>query len=181
MLNKTLIFLLSILVFASCTKKKDSTETQPTLPSNPPSRISSVEKPTNPKIPQATQSLNISTFQNFFITLKKAVLDKDQVLLMKTIDPEYKKEQHQKMLKGRTNQFINELFCGNLNPGQGFRCLKFKKITGITMVSSKRKNSGNYDVEFEISGDGIKIICNWVVKVRVLEGKKFFGLVGAVG
>ena len=57
----------------------------------------------------------------------------DSVMMM--MDPAYKMEQHDRFLKGNTKQFLNELFCGNLTDGSGFKCVKFKKIRFVQLAS----------------------------------------------
>ena len=102
----------------------------------------------------------------------------DNVLLH--MDKAYKKEQHDDMLEGRTEQFLNEFFSGLNTDGSGFVSVKFNSIKGIHFVSIQKNETG-YTVYYTIETKEANIDCSWEISVKKTEYGTKYGLIGAVG
>ncbi len=171
---RSIISVLVLVLSISCSSSKSGSSTEPTLPKNtPPARTEPVKAVASN--PPATPDI-----EGFLKAFETAVAGKDFNGLFKLVDPAYKKEQHKRMLKGNTEQFLDELFCGNLAVGKGFKCVKVGTVTALKRRHVK-KVKDIYEVEYEVTAGGTTIICTWTLRVRQEEGKQLLGLVGAVG
>ena len=69
----------------------------------------------------------------FSSRLKSAVKNKNKKELFSFLDPDYVKTQLKGLLKGRVDQFLNELFCGKDSAGK-FHCLKWQQIQKVVEI-----------------------------------------------
>ncbi len=116
----------------------------------------------------------------FLNSFEQSVTSHNVGKLMLIMGKNYKKEQHDDMLEGRTAQFINEFFGGtDVNTG-GFKNPKFKDITSIHFTSIQKSES-SYTVYYLISTKKFQIYCRWNISVKKRENGMIYGLVGAVG
>lgn len=118
---------------------------------------------------------------NYLLKFQETVISHDPVNLMKLLDPKYIREQHDDFLKGNTEQFIDELFCGYIGrTKESFKCLKLKNITHIDILSIEPEGDRGYRVYYHVSNDQFVIEANWFINILHDSDQKF-GLVGAVG
>ena len=116
----------------------------------------------------------------FLKGFERGVSLKDPAGLLKFIDGEYRKSQHDGMHKGNTPRFIDELFCGNYAHRKGFGCIRLQQITKMKRVYVRKQGAG-YEVEYLVNSSDKSIICKWQVTVKKTKGTTMYGLVGAVG
>lgn len=120
------------------------------------------------------------TIEQFVSSFEKATLSHDSREIMLFMENGYVKEQHDQFLEGRTEQFLNEFFCGTNQRSNKFECTGYKKIDVIERVSIVKKENW-YDYTFKI-----KVGNEWILVVQTIAGKpskysKIYGLVGASG
>jgi len=114
----------------------------------------------------------------------KAANSHDESAMLMLMDPQYRKEQHDGMLEGRTEQFINEFFCGNVIKSKdnqsNFGCPGFKNISKVKI---KQVFSHEFGYQFQIEFKAGKTVytSTYLVKVRNTKQGVGYGLVGAVG
>jgi len=118
--------------------------------------------------------------QQFLFDFEKAVKDQNTEKILSLMDKEYLTEQHDNFLEGRTSQFLNEFFCGELTNGRGFKCLKFNELKNASKISIIQ-NLDSYVVMYEVSDAKDSIIASWTISVREIKGKIVYGFVGAMG
>jgi hypothetical protein len=119
--------------------------------------------------------------KKFLADFEKAALSHSEEKLMQTMDHHYKAEQHDQFLQGRTEQFLNEFFCGNKTDGkEEFICLKYSEITAIKLKDITKNESG-YNVDYIVSGNSFSIKCSWTITVNTAGDILVYGLCGAVG
>lgn len=119
--------------------------------------------------------------QKFLSEFEKASLAHSKEMLLKSMDAHYKAEQHDNFLQGRTDQFLNEFFCGNRTEGkEEFTCIKYSEITEIKL-SDISKNESGYNITYLITGNSFSIKCNWTVTITIGGDLLIYGLCGAVG
>ncbi|MBK8807829.1 MAG: hypothetical protein IPO21_14745 [Bacteroidales bacterium] len=117
----------------------------------------------------------------YLAEFEKAVVSHDATKIMQLMDKNYVKEQHDDFLKGRTTQFLNEFFCGNIVNSNSFKCIKYDEIEGLQETNLVKEND-YYKVTCEVYSKKIRIKTNcWVIKVTTINGKRVYGLVGASG
>ena len=112
---------------------------------------------------------------------EKAVIEHDSLNLMKLIDKSYVREQHDEFLKGNTEQFINELFCGDVSDRDEFKCFEFKNISKMERLRIEQDGLNGYKVYYLVSDGEHTIEADWYVKLYYHYKQPKFGLVGAVG
>lgn len=123
---------------------------------------------------------NPGNVEQFLAEFEKAVITHNAGKLMKLMDADYVKAQHDEFLKGNTTQFLNEFFCGNKVDGSGFECLNFNEIKSLTRVELSKTNSG-YDVTYEIFSNHSGVKRNWTITIKDVSGKAVLGFYGASG
>jgi len=119
----------------------------------------------------------LSAFLNSF---EQSVTLHDSNKLLSYMDKAYKKEQHDEMLEGRTEQFLNEFFSGTNVDGSGFVLVKFSLIRGIYFTSIQQNETG-YSVYYTVKTKDVTVDCNWEISVTKTEDGTVYGFVGAVG
>jgi len=120
---------------------------------------------------------NLSVFLSSF---EQSVTSHNQNKVLSYMDNAYKKEQHDEMLEGRTEQFLNEFFSGTNVDGSGFVLVKFSLIRGIYFTSIQQTETG-YTVYYTVKTKDVTVDCNWEISVTKTEDGTVFGLVGAFG
>jgi hypothetical protein len=137
--------------------------------------LCSLRSPENRFVPEPTPELD-----SFISEFKEAVLAKNKVRLMALMDPAYKMEQHDKFHKGNTDRFLNELFCGSIVGGSGFKCVQIKKVRGIELAS-KGEGDKTVVLVFQVSEKKIRVDVILTAVMRMEDGVKVYGMRGAVG
>lgn len=117
---------------------------------------------------------------SFIQTFMEATLDKNQARLMSLMDPGYRMEQHDKFHKGNTTRFLDELFCGSVVGENGFKCIKLKKVKNIE-VASVGEGEVSVPIVFRVSDKKTSVDVILTIKIREQDGRKKYGIVGAVG
>lgn len=123
---------------------------------------------------------NPEDIQKFLSDFENAVINHDTKTVMSLMDLHYKAEQHDDMLKGNTNQFLNEFFCGSETDNDEFICLDFKDITKIELLNLNKTDDG-YQVDYLVSSTNYYIKCNWIITITSSGNILVYGLYGAVG
>lgn len=112
---------------------------------------------------------------------EKAVKSHDQQGIMTLMDPEYVKEQHDEFLEGRTEQFIDELFCGMVvNSDKQFKCMPLNSIKKIKL-SSIDMEANPANVSFHVTSDEFEIIMEIGMTSIQVDGKTVYRFYGAMG
>ncbi|PLX01234.1 MAG: hypothetical protein C0594_13700 [Marinilabiliales bacterium] len=119
---------------------------------------------------------NITKMLNKF---ENAVLKHNEKKALNYFDDNYKKEQLEDMLKGNTEQFLNEFFCGSTMENQSFKCMKFNQIKSMDLIQIiHQADTNEYFVIYNVSDHKTGAVqCEWTI--RISDNKP--GLVGAVG
>ena len=116
----------------------------------------------------------------FLADFEKAVIRHDSKGLLKFIDQNYLQEQYYGFMEGNTEQFLNELFCGNLTNEDRYECLTFKEINRLKLVKLEREDDF-YRVAYTVVANGVKINTDWRIIIRIVGGKVVCGLEGSYG
>jgi hypothetical protein len=101
-------------------------------------------------------------------------------ILDTSMEKNYLKEQHRQFLKGRTNQFLNEFFCGTNVSSNKFECPEYQKIDAIEKVSIVKKEDW-YEYSFKIKVNTKWLLVKQSIVKKSSKYSKEYGLVGAVG
>lgn len=109
----------------------------------------------------------------FLRKVENALRTHDADEMMMYIEPDYKRQQHDEFLEGRTLQFLSELFfCPNV---------AFNQITLAHLMACTQNGSDPnlYEAEFYISSTAV----NCTISVTVIKHPEtgVFSLVGAMG
>lgn len=154
---KTLIYPLLFIFLWSCNGSKKLIE----------------EQINHPEISQAVHN-HLSEFE-------LAVKNHDQEKVMSLLDKAYVKEQHDGFLGGRTEQFLNELLCGEPVSEGKFKCPGFNNISQIKLVKME-KNDDLYHLSYQITADGVSYKAWLGLKVKETNPENYSILLfGAVG
>ncbi len=119
----------------------------------------------------------IDSFANIFMA---AVMAKNENRLMGLMDDGYRLEQHDKFHKGNTKRFLDELFCGKVTTEERFKCIKLKNVKSI-QLGSKGEGDKEVAVVFRVGDKKEQIDVILTIKITLKNGKKEYGIVGAVG
>lgn len=109
----------------------------------------------------------------FLRKVEDALRTHDADEMMMYIEPEYKRQQHDEFLEGRTLQFLSELFfCPNV---------AFNQITVAHLMACRQNGSDPnlLEAEFYISSSSVN--CTITVTVVKHAETRVFSLVGAMG
>src|SRR6478735_5059835 len=79
----------------------------------------------------STKPQDGETIDAFVSSFEKATLSHDANQIMLFMENGYVKEQHDQFLEGRTEQFLNEFYCGNNVSSNTFECAKYQKIDAV--------------------------------------------------
>lgn len=113
----------------------------------------------------------------FLTGFEKAVLKHNASEIMSFMDESYVKEQHDEFLAGRTDQFLNEFFCGTTLKTNDFKCLNYDSILNLKLINVVQTDDSNYKVFYNISNKHITISAAFIL----LNNNNTFGFVGAYG
>jgi hypothetical protein len=116
----------------------------------------------------------------FLHAFENAALSHDAERMLTLMDEEYLKVQHDEMLKGRTEQFLNELFCGNIVNSNSFKCLEFKNLKNLKLIKLEN-NTDSYTVYYIVKAENVSVTAEWEVRVKATENGRVFGIFGALG
>lgn len=120
----------------------------------------------------------VDSFLNLFL---EASLMHNQQRLMAMMDQEYKEKQHDKVYKGNTRKFLDQLFCGTIiGDNGGARCVKLNKLENIELAS---KGDGDKEVTvvFRVYEKKYKVDVMLMVRIRHEPGKRHYGIIGPIG
>lgn len=113
--------------------------------------------------------------------MKAAILSHDKSELMKIMDADYVKEQHDQFLEGRTEQFLNEVFCGNDINDESFHCIRYESIESVKIKMVEQVQPLVYKLLLEVKDDENEVECQLLISKKSLDSQTIFGIVGAVG
>jgi hypothetical protein len=116
----------------------------------------------------------------FLIEFEKASINSNSEKLLQLLDPEYREIQLEDFHRGKTDQFLNELFCGNDINKEGFNCFDYKTVQSIKFVKAEN-NADGYFVYYKVSDGENDILCSWLVTVKSINQKTVYGIYGALG
>ncbi len=117
----------------------------------------------------------------FLSDFEIAVRSHNQMMVLNFMDPDYIKEQLNNFLQGRTEQFLNEFFCGMKTDDSGFECPEFENIRSFEFESIEQTDDTMYRIVYIVTTDDSEIRCDWGL-MRIPTGVVYrYGLVGAVG
>ena len=117
--------------------------------------------------------------QEFLVKFESATLSHNKAELLTLMDEDYRKEQHDEMLKGRTDQFLDELFCGYVSE-KTFKCPGFEKVSYLKLTKIEN-NTDSYTVYYSVKAGKLSFSADWQITVtKTLSGTKY-GIYGAVG
>lgn len=141
-----------------------------------------VEKTTTPTVQKKDTAAvkQLAGVEEFLQKFEQATLLHNKTLLLDLMDKDYRVEQHDKAMKGNTDQFLNQFYCGYRTDGQGLRCQKYTEITGMTRVELL-PNDGNYTATYNVSVKEITVNISWLVMVKKQGKAVTYGLYGAQG
>ena len=117
----------------------------------------------------------------FLLDFESAARNHKKTAMLNLMDKAYKKEQHDEMLEGRTDQFFAEFFAGSLVNGKGFKTIPFETINLIKFVSIKQTDEDTFDVFYIVESSDFEVKKQWQIIIRNIKGKTVYGLVGAFG
>ncbi|MEZ5013083.1 MAG: hypothetical protein R2794_02210 [Chitinophagales bacterium] len=117
---------------------------------------------------------------DFLITFEKATLEHDTTALLQLMDADYRKQQYEDLLQGRTGQFFHEFYCGEQFNGKGYDCLAFDLIDAISRLEV-HGGGDSYNVVYMVQSEGIIIKATWTVTVKHIGKEVIYGMYGAVG
>ncbi len=123
---------------------------------------------------------DVVRIDSFLTKFEKAVLQNDTQALMEMMDADYRKEQHDEMLGGRTDLFLDELFCGNRIDESEFKCFKLKEIVSIQRKKVEETELG-HTVKYTLANSYMEITTELLVLKKFVDGRSVFGIEGARG
>ena len=153
---KYIYLVLSVILFSSCTSVQ--------------------------KLSSTGEKYKVSKEMNqFLLNFESAARNHKKTAMLSLMDKAYKKEQHDEMLEGRTNQFFAEFFAGSLINGKEFKVVPFETIEIIKFVKIIQTDEDTFDVFYIVESSDFKVKKQWQIVIRNIKGKSVFGLVGAFG
>lgn len=140
------------------------------------------EKTNNPTVQKkdTVVAKQLAGVEEFLQRFEQATLAHNKTLLLDLMDHDYKVEQHDKVLKGNTEQFLNQFYCGYRTDGQGYRCQKYPEITGMKRVELL-PNDGNYTATYHVFTKDIAVNISWLIMVKKQGKSVTYGLYGSQG
>lgn len=127
-----------------------------------------------PDIPEA--------LKQFLETFTTAVASHNPDAVMNLMDADYKKEQHDAFLKGNTQQFLDEFFCGyDPADGETYECMKFNEVVKLEL-SNVIPDIELYIVMFHVTDSDSTVEVTWMVSAKPdANGVVQFGMIGTYG
>ena len=110
-------------------------------PANP---VDTARVDTTGKIAEALEDLEI------------AVKKHDKKGIVALLDPEYRYKEHDDRFQGNTDQFLNEVFCGQVLHSEQRYCLVFDEITDFKRVYLEAK-PGSLDAAYDVKTPKLEI------------------------
>jgi hypothetical protein len=137
---------------------------------------------TTTKVNQAGEKYKIPKDMQLFLTdFENAVRSHNQMMVLNFMDPDYIKEQLNNFLQGRTEQFLNEFFCGMKTDDSGFGCPEFENILSFEFESIEQTDESMYRIVYIVKTKDTEIRCDWGLMLIPSGVVYRYGLVGAVG
>jgi len=121
---------------------------------------------------------NLEVYLN---NVEKTALSHDAQGFMQLLDANYVREQHDHFLNGRTEQFLNELFCGNEVDKEGYQCLNFNEINHIQQLKIVKNGQDSFRAYYRVSDKEHTVEVDWYIHIFNAEEGQKIGLIGAVG
>ncbi len=121
-----------------------------------------------------------SNVYEFLEQFEQAVLAGDSDAVLQFMDEGYIDIQLGDLHEGNTERFINEFFCGWLPGQQSFDCIPLNEIESIERTNLSLSD-GHGSVSYQIRSGDTVIEPNWTIVASQKNGKRVFGLYGAVG
>lgn len=117
----------------------------------------------------------------FLDKFSTAVLAHDVQQVMDLMDKDYREEQHDAFLKGNTQQFLDEFFCGyDITDGEKYECIKFNEVSKLEHTTTI-PDVDLYIVLFHVTDSDSTIEVTWIVSAIATDGKTNFGMIGTYG
>ncbi len=117
----------------------------------------------------------------FLKNFESALIAGDKVKVMSMMEEDYRRAQHDGLLKGNTQQFLNEFQCGYRadNPDT-YECIEFGKVKAMENTSII-PDQDIYIITYKLTGPSSDINVTWMISVKQVEGKNVYGMVGTYG
>lgn len=115
----------------------------------------------------------------FLAMFEKAVLSKDARRIMMFMDKTYRTEQHDSIMKGNTDRFLNAFFSGERLDNRVKHKTDYRQITSVKHISTTVAGSYQH-VLYHIGTEGMVLAVSWVVMNRYENGTIIYGLYGPV-
>lgn len=109
--------------------------------------------------------------------IEKVVVFHEAEHFIKHFDPAYTKEQLEGNLKGNSEQFLNEIFCGK-NEAAEFKCLKFDQIKTMDLVEIIDMKEDRYTLKYKLSDEEGQSV---TAEIFIKKNETSFYLYSAVG
>lgn len=119
----------------------------------------------------------------FLNSFEKAVTSGSKQDTLDHIDWLYKEDQLEALLEGNEDQFLDELFCGQITIIDQFKCLPFQEVEKVKDFDREVINPNGFyltEIDFLIS-DGITKITQQMDLYRDDNNPKLYGIYGSEG
>ena len=116
----------------------------------------------------------------FLQSFEKIVISGKYKGLQAFIDTDYKVEQLGN-LSGNMDQFINELFCGDVENSNTFKCLEIQNIKAIRLREMISIADDLYQATYLVSTNDYSIIVNFDIRKANNNPNSGYGFIGAYG
>lgn len=117
----------------------------------------------------------------FLVRFETAVINHDAQAVLTFFDETYKKEQHDQFLKGNTEQFLMNFFCGNTVKLETYSCLALNEIKKIKRVSLDVMDVNECVIQYKLKANDRMIMLYAAIYRKTYNGLTQWGFVGAVG
>ena len=124
---------------------------------------------------------SLASAQAFLVRFETAVMNHDEQAVLTFFDETYKKEQHDQFLKGNTEQFLKDFFCGNTTKLETYSCLALNEIKKMKRVSLDLMDENECVVQYKVKAQDRIIILYAAIYRKTYNGLTQWGFVGAVG
>ncbi len=119
--------------------------------------------------------------QAFLVRFENAVINHDEQAVLTFFDETYKTEQHDQFLKGNTEQFLKNFFCGNTVKLATYSCLSLNEIKKMKRVSLDLMDENECVVQYKVKANDRMIMLYVAIFRKTYNGLAKWGFVGAVG
>lgn len=128
----------------------------------------------------STGSALPNEMNKFLHRFEKIVISGKSKDLQSYIDTDYKVEQLGN-LSGNMDQFINELFCGNIEYSDIFKCIEIQDISGIRLREMILISDNLFQATYLVSTKAYSIIVNFDIRNAANNPNSGYGFIGAYG